>query len=511
MKRFVSLFFSRYSLSALIILIEIAGLWAVLSKLWSYSVYFLAVLIVTNVFVFLSILCADSNPEYKLTWMSIVLLVPILGSVIFLLFYRRKMNKKEIARAEKIGERLSECREDGGALAILGEIDPLAAGKAVALLGDDFTASVYSDTVCSYFSLGESMWEKMLGDIRLAHRFIFLEYFIIKDGYMYRSLLSALSECVTEGVEVRILYDDIGCMGKLPKDFLKELKAKGVKARAFSRVTPSVSAMHNNRDHRKLCIIDGRIAYTGGINIGDEYLNLCSRYGHWKDGGIRVEGKAVGGFVRQFMVMWGIASGEDENFFPYLLREKSEDVSDGGFYIALGSGPHPLYKRQVGKRAITDIINQSKSYVYITTPYLIIDYDLQEALRGASLRGVDVRIITPGIADKRLVKVMTKSSYPNLMDAGVMIYEYTPGFIHEKCLVCDDEYALVGTINFDYRSLVHHFEDAVWIYKSSTVIDIRNEYMKTLSVSHKMTPKEAELNFAERILRAAVRLFAPLL
>ncbi|MBR2344085.1 MAG: cardiolipin synthase [Clostridia bacterium] len=509
MKRLIKILFSRYAVCALIILAELLGVLLVTLELSSYSIYLFILALAVDVLILFSVICLDENPEYKLTWLAVVLLLPIFGGLLYLIFYKRRMSKREAHLSLLIKERLSPESEDDTALAALGAASPYAAGKAMAILAEDPLAALYRGTEAEYFSSGESLFSSMLRDIAGAKRYIFLEYFIVAEGEMWRELLGALCAARARGVEVRLLYDDVGCIGTLPRTTGAELNSLGITHAVFGRVTPSVSAVHNNRDHRKICVIDGSVAYTGGVNIGDEYINRRVRFGHWRDGGIRLSGGAVEGLLRLFLAMWALATGRCEGAEPYLAGEGP--VGDGGFYLPFGSGPYPMYKRQVGKRAIIDIVNQAREYVYVSTPYLVIDYDLTEALCGAARRGVDVRIITPAKADKRAVKVMTKSAYPYLISAGISIYEYTPGFIHEKLLVADDEYALVGTINLDYRSLVHHFEDAVWIYGSPVVVSAREEYMKTLSVSHKMTESEARLKPRERIVRALVRLFSPLL
>lgn len=328
---------------------------------------------------------------------------------------------------------------------------------------------------------------------------------------MWDEIYSRLKEKAREGVDVRVLYDDIGCMKTLPSSFPKKLSSVGIKCHRFSKVTPRVSAIHNNRDHRKILVIDGKTAYTGGVNIADEYINAVTKYGHWKDGGVRVTGDAALGFVKLFLSSWDFTVGGVSDYSEYFPLEDSDDIGDGGYYVPFGTGPLPIYRRSVGKDAFINLINQAKRYVYITTPYLIIDYSLTEALKCAAHRGVDVRIITPGIPDKKRIKVMTKSSYPTLMESGVRIFEYLPGFIHEKLMVVDDLYAVVGTINLDYRSLVHHFEDGLWMYNTPTVEEIKTEFMNTLSVSDEIDEREARLTPYEKIVKVLIRLFAPLL
>ena len=353
----------------------------------------------------------------------------------------------------------------------------------------------------------------MLTELSRAERFIFLEYFIIEDGVMWRSILKILEQKVKAGVTVRILYDDIGCMSTLPSSFCKELAAKGIECHRFAKVTPKLTSSHNNRDHRKICVIDGVVAFTGGVNIADEYINERRRFGHWKDGGIKVKGDAARGFTRLFLVLYDMTARKisDYSFFLPPVSKKSEKSLESGYLIPFGSGPYPAYRAPVGKNVLMNIINTSERYLYITTPYLIIDYDLTEALRSAAKRGVDVRIITPNTADKRIIKIMTKSSYPYLLEGGVRIFEYSPGFIHEKLVVCDDLYAMVGTINLDYRSLVHHFEDGAWIFRDPVVLDIRDSFMETQRVCEEMLVCDCKLTFSQKVIRDMIRIFAPLL
>ena len=266
--------------------------------------------------------------------------------------------------------------------------------------------------------------------------------------------------------------------------------------------------MHNNRDHRKIAVIDGRVAYTGGVNIADEYIGEKIRFGHWKDGGVRVEGGAAFGFTVQFLAAWAYTA-RSLDLPPVSSPVYAPDFGDGGYYAPFCTGPYPLYDSP-GKNLFLNVINQARRYVYITTPYLIVDFDLTEALCCAAERGVEVRIITPGIADKRAVKVMTKSSYPHLLKSGVRIFEYARGFIHEKLLISDDLYAVVGSINFDFRSLAHHFEDAVFIYKAPSVLSMREEFLKTQDLS-KEEGRDTKPRFFEWVFRIIIKICAPLL
>ena len=512
MKKIIRLVFSRLGAAALTILLELAIVLTVLFRLSAYSVYFLIFLIAVNIVALITVVNDDGNPEYKLTWMGVILLAPFLGLVLYILFRRHKMSKREIRRLGEVRREICTDALDYDDFSSLGKQSREAAGKAMSILSIDETAAVYTSTASEYYSNGRDMFDDMLRDLSLAKRYIFLEYFILADGKMWQSIFDILKAKVKEGVEVRVIYDDIGSMGSVPRGFDRALKDEGIACMRFAPVSSDLRNMrrNNNRDHRKLCIVDGTVGYTGGINIADEYIGEKMRFGVWKDGGVRLSGDAVLGMVRLFLEIWELSRKGKSCTCKYF--DTGSDVPpDGGFYIPFGSGPYPMYKNHTGKRAILDIVNQAQSYVYIMTPYLIIDYDLTEALRGAVCRGVDVRIITPGVPDKPLVKIMTKGAYPYLISGGVEIHEFEPGFLHSKALVCDDKYALVGTINLDYRSLVHHFEDAVWMYSTPTVLDIRRDFMETLSHSHRMTEEESRPGLLIWIVRCLIRLFAPLL
>jgi len=421
------------------------------------------------------------------------------------------MSRSEAKLIRGIFDMLKGQGADDENLIALSQENRLAAGKVYALMNDYAPAELYRGTSSTFFPTGEKFFSSLIADLESAQRYIFLEYFIVDEGNLWDRIHEILKRKAEQGVEIRLLYDDIGCAKTLPPRYEKQLRKEGIKAARFNRVTPHVSAIHHNRDHRKISVIDGRVGYTGGVNIADEYVNEIVRFGYWKDGGIRLSGLAVKGLIKLFLSSWDYTCRTVSDYEEYLSSVKEDIDADEGYYLPFGSGPAPAYKRPVGKNAFLNLINQAERYVYITTPYLIIDYDLTEALSNAALRGVDVRIITPGLADKKIVKVMTKSSYPHLIDAGVKIYEYKPGFIHEKTFVCDDSYAVISTINFDYRSLVHHFECGVWIYKSPTVTEARDEFLLTLNESEKMDKRKSRLTPNEWIFKNIIRIFAPLL
>ena len=519
MRKLCRVLFSRYFISGVLISAELLLMGYLLLEAYEYSFVALVFFGAVDVIALVSLINRDANPEYKVSWLVVIMLLPPFGAALYAIFYSRRVSKKDAEFMQKIRSNIAKISSTGTDLdekcdreyQHLHTVSPLAAGKAYAILNDDKNANIYLQTSSRFFSTGEDMFECMMKDLASAKRYVFLEYFIIEQGQMWERIHTVLKEKAQAGVEIRVLYDDIGSMKTLPARYDRILNSEGIKCKRFSPVSPRVSTTHNNRDHRKILVIDGVIAYTGGINIADEYINLKNRFGHWKDGGIRIYGDASFGFLKLFLAMWDFTAGHLSDVERYLPASSSLTDSDGGFYVPFGSGPAPIYERPVSKNVLLNIVNQAEKYVYITTPYLIIDYDLTQSLENAAIRGVDVRIITPAVADKKLVKVMTKSSYPALIRAGVRIYEYAPGFIHEKSVVSDDAYAMVGTVNLDYRSLVHHYEDAVWMYSTPTVTEIRDEFMKTVSVSNLKDSKAVRLTPVEWIVRNIIRIFAPLL
>ena len=510
MRRIGRILFSRYTVSASVIILEVFGIIYLLLRASTYSYIAFALAMAVDVAMLFAVINMDANPEYKVSWLLVVTALPIAGAVLYAMFYRRRLSRREARLLRGTHRELGSYRE-GDASAELSAGNAGAAGISAAIGHDDPLSLVYGDTSAEYFPSGEEYFDSLLRDLRSAERFIFLEYFIIERGALWDSIHEVLREKAAVGVDVRVIYDDLGCMGKLPTHYEQTLRFEGISCLRFNKLRPIASIVHNNRNHRKVCIVDGRVCYTGGVNIADEYVNLKSPFGHWKDGGIRLSGSAVAGFLRSFLSIWDLTARTVSDYEHLLSAVSPSECADGGYYMPFGSGPYPIYKRPSGKNALLNIINRADRYVYITTPYLVIDHDLTEALCNAAARGVDVRIITPAVADKRIVKIMTKSSYPRLMESGVGIYEYAPGFIHEKSLVCDDSYAIVGTINLDYRSLMHNFECAVWIYASPTVAEVKAAFEQTLTSCTQMNGRIARLTLFEWLVRCGVRIFAPLM
>ena len=504
------LLMSKYGFSIIIMLLELFLVFAAFFYFNQLVPNWLSALVIVSLYIgtILAIVNRNMPPESKVTWILFAV-VPVFGFLLYLMIGERRLSKKEIQQLEKMDS--MKFREDNSyELRVqLKQENKSAFGIVKSLLSMDHNADVYDGTASQYFSLGEEMFEAMLDDLRSAKKFIFLEFYIIDPGLMWNRILEILVDKVQQGVEVKLLYDDIGCMATLPGDYTKRLRKMGIDAHKFNKVIPRMTVAYNNRDHRKILVVDGQVGYTGGINLADEYINHIVRFGHWKDGGVRLEGRAVKALTRLFLMNWYINRGEITDFDRYHFD--SQRVEGKGLYIPYGSGPKPIYKEQVGKAVYQNIINQAIDYVYITTPYLIIDYDLTEDIKNAAMRGVDVRIVTPFIPDKKLIQIVTRGAYPDLLEAGVKIYEYTPGFIHSKNVISDDELAVVGTINFDYRSLVHHYENAVLMYQTESIADIKQDFEDLFDVSEEISLETLQNSWYQRLLKEIMQLFAPLL
>ena len=504
------LLMSKYGFSIIIMLLELLLVFAAFFYFNLLVPNWLSALVIVSLYIgtILAIVNRNMPPESKVTWLLFAV-VPVFGFLLYLMIGERRLSKKEIQQLEKMDS--MKFREDNSydLRVELKQENKSAFGIVKSLLSMDHNADVYDGTASQYFSLGEEMFEAMLDDLRSAKKFIFLEFYIIDPGVMWNRVLEILVDKVQQGVEVKLLYDDIGCMATLPGDYTKRLRKMGIDAHKFNKVIPRMTVAYNNRDHRKILVVDGQVGYTGGINLADEYINHIVRFGHWKDGGVRLEGSAVKALTRLFLMNWYINRGEITDFDRYHFD--SQRVEGKGLYIPYGSGPKPIYKEQVGKAVYQNIINQAIDYVYITTPYLIIDYDLTEDIKNAAMRGVDVRIVTPFIPDKKLIQIVTRGAYPDLLEADVKIYEYTPGFIHSKNVISDDELAVVGTINFDYRSLVHHYENAVLMYQTETIANIKQDFEGLFDISKEISLETLQNSWYQRLLKEIMQLFAPLL
>ena len=504
MKFFKNLF-SRFVFNALLVIGQAAVVALLIFRL---SKYFFYIYVAANIFAYLIVLLLVNKKQsanLKLPWIIFILLFPIPGSISYVIFGRQYFPKKRSERYKMVESKTQPF---------------LSVDENIELPEDVNSEFNYLKTVTNnvptkyndlkYYKSGEDLYADLLESIKKAEKYIFIEFFILSKGKMLNEMMGLLELKVQEGLDVRVIYDDIGSMKKLSVNFNRKMEKRGIKCLKFRPFIPIMSGVHNNRDHRKIIVIDGKICYTGGINLADEYINEIHPFGHWKDNGIKVEGSAVDYYLGLFLTTWNTNYRvKDLDYKDFFTPQK---VSKENIMFTFGDGPAPIYNEHITNNVYLNIINNSKKYLYITTPYLIIDYDLTNALKIASKRGVDVRIITPHIPDKKAVFWITRNSYAELIKAGVKIYEYTPGFIHSKCILCDDYLSILGTVNFDYRSLIHHFECASIMYNVSIYQEMYDDFMETLEKSEEISLEKAKkLNRYNRLFVYLIELFAPLL
>ena len=368
----------------------------------------------------------------------------------------------------------------------------------------------YRNTEVTYFPLGEDKFEALVPELKKARKYIFMEYFIVEKGYMWDTILKILVQKAREGVEVRFMYDGTCAISNLPYDYPQELERKGIRCKMMNPIKPFLSTVQNNRDHRKICVIDGRVGFTGGINLGDEYINRKERFGHWKDTAVMLRGDAVQSLTMLFLQMWNVDEREEEHYGRYLTPRRQGLRRELGYVLPYGDSPFD--DENVGEEVYFHILNHAKKYVHIMTPYLILDNEMITTLTRAAKSGIEVIIIMPHIPDKWYAFVVAKTYYRELIRAGVQIYEYKPGFVHAKVFVSDDDTATVGTINLDYRSLYLHFECGVFIYNNSVVDRVERDFQETLMKCHKVSLVELRnRSLFSKITGQVLRLFAPLM
>ncbi len=505
-KNLLRIIFSRLGLVVITIIAELVLL--VGAYLWAFS-YFKWLVLVQFVFTIIMILYlfnCSMDASAKLTWLFLIMLAPVPASI-FLWFTQKNFGHRMVK--ERTAE-LIEATKD----MLQQDKDTLYAPELIESGTDDLCRYVnrsgcfpiYKNTSTTFFPSGEAKFEAMLEELKKAEKFIFLEYFIITEGFMWGSILKILADKAAQGVDVRVMYDGMCEISTLTADYPKRLAKLGIKCKPFSAIHPFLSSHYNYRDHRKILVIDGKVAFNGGVNLADEYINKEERFGHWKDTAVMVKGQAVESFTLMFLQMWNLTE-QDVKWDECKVEASAE--SDG--YVM----PYcdcPLDGERVGESVYMDILYRAKHYVHIMTPYLILDNELETALKYAAQRGVDVKIILPGIPDKKIAYSLAKSHYSQLVKYGVKIYEYDPGFVHAKIFVSDNEKAVVGTINLDYRSLYHHFECATYMYKTSCVSEIEADYQETLKKCSAVTDESIKNEkIFYKVFGAIVKILAPLM
>lgn len=506
-KGLASILLGRMSVTMLIIAVEI--FWMIAFGLWlsNYATWINTFFTLVGLIVVCYLILKDENQSYKLTWIVVISFLPLFGGMMYLMFGNKRPSRqmrKRLERVDALHRDLMERQEPG----VLTEVEPRTARTSEYLhrMGP-FPA--YSNTETEYFEVGERMFARLIPDLESAKDFIFLEYFIVHEGTLWQEIFEVLARKAREGVDVRLIYDDMGSVSDLPRGMRKKLAQAGIRTLAFNPFLPLVSLVMNHRDHRKIAVIDGRVAYTGGVNIADEYANRYARFGHWKDTALRMEGGAVDSFTVMFLNMWNAYHPTETDYSRYLGRAVPPTRAVQG--IVQPYTDSPLDEENLAENVYLDILAQAKRYVYIFTPYLVIDSEMQSALALAAKRGVDVRIVTPGVPDKKSVFRLTRSYYAPLMRAGVRIYEYTPGFLHAKSYVCDDRIAAVGTVNMDYRSLFLHFECGALLIDHPVIEEIKQDALRTMDVSREIPKTDGKKYSRSSLIDLILRILSPML
>lgn len=461
---------------------------------------------ILKVFSIIYIIHKPINPSYKLTWIVLIAVLPVLGIVMFLLFGNvgiPKMLKKTFIKNKELSQKFLNYKKED--YMILKEMD-IYKYKQACFLTNVSDYPLYRSNNIEYLDIGEKYLEKLLIDLKKAEKYIFLEYFIIEPGIFLNSIIDILEQKVKDGVDVRLIYDDFGSLPTFSQKNVYQLKTRGIKCISFNPLF-FIKGTLNNRDHRKILIIDGNVAFSGGINLADEYINKKKKYGHWKDIGFKLTGTPVKSYNYMFIEFWNAFSNEkiDSNIINECLSERK---NENGYIISYYDSP--AYKEHISNNLYIDLLSQAINYAWFYTPYLIIGDFLMDALIKAAERGVDVRIFIPGIPDKKIVYRLSKSYYAPLLKAGIKIFEYTPGFIHAKACLIDDNIGTIGTVNLDYRSLFLHFECNSLFYKSSILDELKIDMIETQKKCKEVKEKDIKKGYFHRVFDAILRIFAPL-
>lgn len=506
----LSLIFSRLGLILILLILQVALMIAAFCWFEEFLPHIYGAAILFSAGMVLYLLNCRIDPTAKITWLVVIMLLPVFGALLFLYTQRDIGHRALKAKAElRVNQTRDALVQNSNTWEKLHAEAPELIGLAHYITRSG-CYPVYQNTDITYFPLGEDKFSQMLRELKNAEHFIFMEYFIINEGLMWGQILEILAQKAAQGVEVRVMYDGTCELSTLPHDYPARLKKLGIQCKMFAPLSPFVSTHYNYRDHRKILVIDGHTAFTGGVNLADEYINRRERFGHWKDTAVMVKGDAVPSFTLMFLQMWSMDEKKDLDCGNYLKYDTHSIPNTSGFVIPYGDCP--LDNDKVGEHVYIDILNRAQNYVHIMTPYLILDGEMEDALKYAAKRGVDIKIILPGIPDKYIPFSLALTHYKPLMECGIEIYEYTPGFVHAKSFVSDDREAVVGTINLDYRSLYHHFECAAYQYQTESVGDIEKDFKNTLLSCRKITDEVIKKeHFKRKALGILMKAVAPLL
>ena len=504
--RFFNRVINRATVTVALVLLQIGWLlWAFFS-LTAGKVWVNAGLNVLSLFITLYLVRKDENSDYKIIWLVLIGMMPLLGGALYLAFGNKAPAKRMRQRMQAVErQHTADLAQQPGQTDAL---DPASRGLS-RYVSEYGPYPAWKNSTAKYYPCGEAMYPDLLADLEKAERFIFLEFFIVRTGKMWKGVEDILVRKAAQGVDVRLIYDDFGSLLGLPSDFVVKMERAHIRCIPFNPVVPLVSLVMNHRDHRKIVVVDGNTAYTGGINLADEYINEEERFGYWKDAALRTEGAAVWNFTVMFLDHWNAFRPSEEDYAPFMPQAEALSAQSDG--VIQPYGDSPLDEEALAETVYLNIINQAQRYVYIYTPYLAVGETMLEALKAAAKRGVDVRLVLPGIPDKKLVFRLTRSYYVPLLRAGVRIYEFTPGFLHAKCYVSDDRAAVVGSINMDYRSLFLHFECGALLLYNSQVIALRDDVLRTLPECREVQLADCRTSLAGTLLDSVLRLLSPLM
>lgn len=508
LRRVLNLVFSRIVVTGVLLLLQAFWLFTLFYWLADYAKWFGGVGVAMSIIMCLALIRQDSTvPEFKISWMILFSVMPVQGGILYLLWGDKRPALGLRHRLERAEDAMAPARKDDpDAAAALRRQDPRAALTA-RYLHDYGPMPVCGGTAAKYYPDGQSMFADMLPALQGAQHSIYVESFIIGMGEMWGQIHEILRRKAAAGLDVRVIYDDAGCLSLLPHNYAEMMRADGIRAFSFNRCVPVLNLVMNNRDHRKIMVIDGQIAFTGGVNLADEYINKIVRFGYWKDSGVRLEGPGAASLANIFLTFWK-AKYPDEDLDAGCDLPTAVPVETDCLVQPFADSP--VDREAVAKNVYLELINQAQKRLYICTPYLILDNDLLSCLRLAAKRGVDVRIYTPGVPDKPTIYQLTRSYFPHLLRAGVKIYSYTPGFLHAKTWLVDDRIAAVGTVNLDYRSLYLHFENGVLIYGGAVLDDVRRDLAEIEKESAAVTLEDCRTGFFGTLYSAVLRLVAPL-
>ena len=502
--------YSHTAIILLLILLQIGIMVLTFTYLGNYSTYMNGVMSLLSFITAIYIFNEKGNPAFKMTWILFVFLVPVVG-VGFYLFTKAGIGTKYLgARLEKLRVETEPYMQQNEYVVHAMKGGRVANANLSHFLYNQVGFPTYGNSQAQYFPLGDDKFPILIEELNKAEKFIFMEYFIIGEGYVWDTVLEVLRKKVKEGVEVRLMYDGTCSISLLPYEYPKQLREYGIQCKEFGPIVPILSTSQNNRDHRKICVIDGKVAFTGGVNLADEYINKKVRFGHWKDTAIKIEGDAVQSFTMMFLQMWNITERQPEDYAKYLTEKQPGFSRKDGYIIPYGDSPFD--HENVGEEVYFHILNHAKKYVHIMTPYLILDDEMITALRYCAKRGVETVIIMPHIPDKIYAYLLARTYYKQLLKYGVKIYEYTPGFVHAKVFVSDDIRGCVGTINLDFRSLYLHFECGAYMYSNDVLHDVEQDFKETLKQCQEITKESCDkYPKGKMLVGKMLRLIAPLM